>query len=1130
VVATAVTAADGSYSFTNLRPGSYTVRETDLGGWYSTTDIVGANDNMIPVTLSIGQTSAGNTFHDTRRSALGDFVWFDADGDGQQDGGEAGLAGVVVSLYDANDTVVGVATSTEEGAYAFTNLAAGSYTVGFAAPAGLIFTISKFGSAATDSDPFADTNRTAAVTLASGQTDTTVDAGFYAAASVSGFVRVDLNGNGVAEEDDTGGIAGVTVQLLGADSGVLATTTTAVDGSYGFTGLRPGAYTVRETDLGGWYSTMDVSAPNDNLIPVTLSVGQTSADNNFHDTRRAALGDFVWLDADGNGQQDGGETGLVGVVVSLYDANGAVAGMATSTVAGAYAFTNLAAGSYTVGFAVPAGFIFTLSSIGSAATDSDPLAGTNRTAAVTLASGQTDTTVDAGFYAAASVSGFVRVDLNGNGAVEAGDTNGIAGVTVQLLDADSNVLATTTTAADGSYGFTDLRPGAYTVRETDLGGWYSTADVSAPNDNLVSVTLSIGQTSTENNFHDTQLAAFGDRVWNDLDGDGAQDAFEPGIANVRVYADSDGSGTCDAGEPSATTAADGSYLIGELATGSYTARVDSATLPAGMLQTYDLNGALDHQAAAALTSGQTRADVDFGYRAIAVYTISGQVRDDYDQSGNLNKPDKPVGGVKVTLFSDPNGDGDPSDGMVVTKGRTDADGRYTFTNVPSGAYVVVETDPTHSYSTGDRVGDNDNRIPVVIVDADSVENDFLDAVDPAGYFYDVADGRIVPGGRIEVSGAGALVLMDGSSGQYMFISTNPSPSTFTITVTPPPGYIIDPTRPALPGAFDPTGGPDPTVLGSYENEGHPGYLADFSAASNTYYYSFTLEPGDPPVINSNFPLTPVVIEIAGTVFHDANRLSDGLVNGSGTNAAGLFANLVDPATHGVLAGVAVAEDGAYRFGEADGVVTNTAYEVILTRTPQTVGETLTSATLPAAWVSTGEHVGAGAGSDGTVDGRLLASTTADGVREVNFGLDRVPDITPVITAVPNVMHAVQNFFITVRATELNLVDTFGLITIRIPKDIRWVFDGPYDPSLTVLGSTALNNAVWEHSEDSTHHIFKSTEVIPAGGYSYFGFRAVWDAGQTRGRYTITSQIDSWSGGEDRIDNNVDAERLDYFIN
>jgi hypothetical protein len=55
-------------------------------------------------------------------------------------------------------------------------------------------------------------------------------------------------------------------------------------------------------------------------------------------------------------------------------------------------------------------------------------------------------------------------------------------------------------------------------------------------------------------------------------------------------------------------------------------------------------------------------------------------------------------------------------------------------------------------------------------------------------------------------------------------------------------------------------------------------------------------------------------------------------------------------------------------------------------------------------------------------------------------------------------------------------------------------------------------------------------VIAAASFSTFGFHASWNAGYTAGKYTITSQIVSYSGGEIRIDNNVDAEKLDYFIN
>jgi hypothetical protein len=84
--------------------------------------------------------------------------------------------------------------------------------------------------------------------------------------------------------------------------------------------------------------------------------------------------------------------------------------------------------------------------------------------------------------------------------------------------------------------------------------------------------------------------------------------------------------------------------------------------------------------------------------------------------------------------------------------------------------------------------------------------------------------------------------------------------------------------------------------------------------------------------------------------------------------------------------------------------------------------------------------------------------------------------------------------------------------------------------MTIIGSTPLNNSVWSYAEDDSYYIFTTTSSINGGNYSTFGFNAKWDAGQTRGVYNITSQIDSWSGGEDRINNNADAEKLNYFIN
>ncbi|MCX6873530.1 MAG: carboxypeptidase regulatory-like domain-containing protein [Verrucomicrobia bacterium] len=129
------------------------------------------------------------------------------------------------------------------------------------------------------------------------------------------------------------------------------------------------------------------------------------------------------------------------------------------------------------------------------------------------------------------------------------------------------------------------------------------------------------------------------------------------------------------------------------------------------------------------------------------------------------------------------------------------------------------------------------------------------------------------------------------------------------------------------------------------------------------------------------------VGIAGNVYDDANGLTDNTVNGTGTNAGGtLYANLVD-GTNKVVQTVAVAAGGSYSFGT---VAPNTNYTVVLSTTQETVGSTTPAAALPSGWVNTGEHLGAGTGSDGTVDGILAVAVTTSSVINANFGIEQPP--------------------------------------------------------------------------------------------------------------------------------------------
>ncbi len=129
--------------------------------------------------------------------------------------------------------------------------------------------------------------------------------------------------------------------------------------------------------------------------------------------------------------------------------------------------------------------------------------------------------------------------------------------------------------------------------------------------------------------------------------------------------------------------------------------------------------------------------------------------------------------------------------------------------------------------------------------------------------------------------------------------------------------------------------------------------------------------------------------LSGNVYNDGNGLTDGTVNGDGTNAGGLFATLTDDEGN-VIKSVPVNPDGTYNFDKVPG---NIPLQVVLTTTQKTPGAKVTASDLPEGWVSTGEHNGSGAGDDGTVNGIsavIPALSSTGNVNNVNFGIDRVP--------------------------------------------------------------------------------------------------------------------------------------------
>lgn len=272
-------------------------------------------------------------------------------------------------------------------------------------------------------------------------------------------------------------------------------------------------------------------------------------------TNGQTINGVVFNDLNGNGTRESNEQALAGVVVQLdVNSDGTVDMVATTDANGAYSFTGLLPGSYTVKSVVGTGQVATTVATSITAT----LGGSS--------------TVNLGLFNLATISGLVFNDVNNNGTLDVGES-GSTGVTVQLdRGADGSIDATTTTDANGNYSFANLEPGVYRVRVVLSGSQQLTtalpADITTTSGTTVSTNFGIGLVTSP----PPPIASGGTVrgvVFADLNGNGVRDSGEVGLAKFAVFLDLNDNGKLDRNEPSTVTGADGSYALTVTTNGTY---------------------------------------------------------------------------------------------------------------------------------------------------------------------------------------------------------------------------------------------------------------------------------------------------------------------------------------------------------------------------------------------------------------------------------------------------------------------------------------------------------------------------------------------------------------------------------
>ena len=172
------------------------------------------------------------------------------------------------------------------------------------------------------------------------------------------------------------------------------------------------------------------------------------------------------------------------------------------------------------------------------------------------------------------------------------------------------------------------------------------------------------------------------------------------------------------------------------------------------------------------------------------------------------------------------------------------------------------------------------------------------------------------------------------------------------------------------------------------------------------YYFYAIEGGATAEIEFDDPYVAFDVcrlDLRGNVYHDANGLEDGNVDGTGLSnpdGAQLYAVLVNTSGN-VVASVPVNADGSYLFTNVE--AGNYAVNLSASDQSANVGSPYSGAPLPAGWENTGEDCCDTIGDDGTVDGIVTSVSVGNPTEaqiaagdyygtpeEVNFGIQQLP--------------------------------------------------------------------------------------------------------------------------------------------
>ena len=357
---TVLTDATGAYSFTGLRPDTYTLTLrfpegmvlSKLDGNVTLPLMHGLNEQQVSIEIGLGEEWLNQALGGVIPSKMSGQVWVDENDNGHMDAGEITPENETLTLLDETGAVFAQVQTDADGRFAIDGIAPGVYSLAYDLKAGT--------QAARLGDSTFTTEGSQLV-----MTEIEISENNNYTAPMLGL-KIDTSIGGMVWCDNAGEIAplsGAEVVLLDEKGGELQTAATGEDGIYRFDGLMPGNYRLRVTLPNGYVvvekddtrlkdgenisvmTTYTAREGESDLIALRMS--QHQLEQNIGAVQPGTLGDFCWLDLNGNGLQDAGELGLGDMRIELWR-NDQLVAETTTDAYGYYTFENLYPGVYTL--------------------------------------------------------------------------------------------------------------------------------------------------------------------------------------------------------------------------------------------------------------------------------------------------------------------------------------------------------------------------------------------------------------------------------------------------------------------------------------------------------------------------------------------------------------------------------------------------------------------------------------------------------------------------------------------------------------------------------------------------------------------------------------------------------------